>query len=96
LGIKGLVGVHTPNEWITFKELHTTPEAMARNNRMKEKIQKNKFNHGLGPGGYKATIPIWTKKEKDVREARIPYPLEGCMLRTRNWIWGRSHINDKG
>jgi hypothetical protein len=25
---------------------------------MKELIQKNKFKHGLGPGGYKAAIPL--------------------------------------
>jgi hypothetical protein len=31
-------GFITPNEWNTFKELHTTPEAMACNNRMKELI----------------------------------------------------------
>jgi hypothetical protein len=30
---------------------------MVRNNRMKELIQKNKFRHRLGPGGYKAAIP---------------------------------------
>jgi hypothetical protein len=51
-------GFITPNEWNTFKQLHTTPEAMARCNRMKEIIQNNKFKHGLGPGGYKAAIPL--------------------------------------
>jgi hypothetical protein len=51
-------GFITPNEWNTFKQLHTTPEAMARSNRMKEIIQNNKFKHGLGPGGYKAAIPL--------------------------------------
>jgi hypothetical protein len=69
---------------------------MARSNRMKELIRKNKFKHRLGPGGYKAPIPLWTKKEQELREARIPDPLEGCTLRTRNWIRGRSHIDDKG
>jgi hypothetical protein len=56
-------GFITPNEWNTFQQLHTTPEAMAHSNRMKELIQKNKFKHGLGPGGYKAAIPLWIKKE---------------------------------
>jgi hypothetical protein len=56
-------GFITPNKWNTFNELHTTPEAMARSNRMKELIQKNKFKHRLGPGGYKGAIPLWTKKE---------------------------------
>jgi hypothetical protein len=31
-------GFITPNEWNTFKQLHTTPEAMACSNRMKELI----------------------------------------------------------
>jgi hypothetical protein len=29
-------GFITPNEWNTFKELHTTTKSMARSNRMKE------------------------------------------------------------
>jgi hypothetical protein len=29
-------GFITPNEWNTIQQLHTTPEAMVRNNRMKE------------------------------------------------------------
>jgi hypothetical protein len=35
----------TPNEWNTFQQLHTTPEVVACNNRMKELIWKNKFKH---------------------------------------------------
>jgi hypothetical protein len=31
-----------------------------------------------------------------LHEAGIPNPLEGCMLRMRNWIRGWSHIDDKG
>jgi hypothetical protein len=73
-------GFITQNEWNTFQPLHTTPEAMASNNRMKELIQKNKFKHKLRPGGYKAIIPLWTKKEQELREAGIPGPLEGCTL----------------
>jgi hypothetical protein len=77
-------GFITPNEWNTFKELHTTPESMAHNNRMKGLIQKNNFKHKLGPGGYKAAIPLWTKKEQEICEAGIPDPLDGFTLRTRN------------
>jgi hypothetical protein len=77
-------GFITPNEQNTFQQLHNTPEAMARGNRMKELIQKNKFKHRLGPGGYKAAIPLWTKKEQELRVAGIPDSLEGCTLRTRN------------
>jgi hypothetical protein len=69
---------------------------MALNNRIKELIQQNKFKHRLGLGGYKATIPIWTKKEHELREAGIPDPLVGCMLRMRKWIWGQSGIVDNG
>jgi hypothetical protein len=89
-------GFITPNEWNTFQQLHTTPEAMACSNRMKELIQKNKFKHRLGSGGYKVVISLWTKKEHELREAGIPNPLKGCTLRMRNWIWGRSRINDNG
>jgi hypothetical protein len=89
-------GFITLNKWNTFQQLQTTPEAMARSNRMKELIQKIKFNHRLGPVGYKPASPLWTKKEQDLCEARILNPLEGCTLRMRNWIWGRSHIDDKG
>jgi hypothetical protein len=42
---------------------------------MKELITKNKFRHKLGPGGYKAAMPIWTKRKQELCEARIPYPL---------------------
>jgi hypothetical protein len=33
-------GFITPNGWNTFQQLHTTPEAMAHSNRMKELIQR--------------------------------------------------------
>jgi hypothetical protein len=69
---------------------------MVHSNRMKELIQKNKFKHKLGPSGYKAAIPLWTKKEQEFREAGIPDPQEGCTLHMRNWIWGWSRIDDKG
>jgi hypothetical protein len=84
----------TPNKWNTFQQLHTTPEAMAHSNRMKELIRKNKFKHRLGPYRYKAVIPLWTKKEQELHEAGILDPLEDCTLCTRNWIWGRSNIDD--
>jgi hypothetical protein len=76
--------------------LHTTPEAMTRSNKMKELIQKNKFKHRLGSGGYKDAIPLWTKKKQELFETWIPDPLEGCMLHMRNWIRGWSRIDDKG
>jgi hypothetical protein len=57
-------GFITPNEWNTFQQLNDTPEAMELSNRMKELIHKNKFKHRLGLGGYKAPIPLWTKKGK--------------------------------
>jgi hypothetical protein len=69
---------------------------MACSNGMKELIQKNKFKHRLGPGGYKASIPLWIKKEHELHEARIPDPLEGCTLHMRNWIRGRTRIVHDG
>jgi hypothetical protein len=39
-------------------------------------------------------MPIWTKKEQELHEAGIPDPLEGCTVCTKNWIRGRSHIDD--
>jgi hypothetical protein len=77
-------GFITPNEWKTFQQLHTISKAMAHSNRMKELIRKNKFRHRLGPSGYKATIPLWTKKEQELCEAGILDPLEGCTLHKRN------------
>jgi hypothetical protein len=89
-------GFITPNEWNTFHQLHTTTEVMAHSNRMKELIRKNKLKHRLGPSRYKATISLWTKKEQELREPGILDPLEGCMLRIRNWIQGWSRIDEKG
>jgi hypothetical protein len=85
-----------PNEWDTFIQQHTTPKAIALSNKMKELNAKNKFRHKLGPGGYKATMPKWAKMEPKLREAGVPYPLEGCMVRNRNWIQGRSCTDDSG
>jgi hypothetical protein len=91
-----LVGFITQNEWNTFQQLYTTPEAISLINRMKELIQKNKLKHRLGPGGYKAVIPLWTKNEQEIHEVGIPDPLEGCILRTKKWIRGWSRTNDNG
>jgi hypothetical protein len=41
-------------------------------------------------------MPKWAKKLQELHDARIPDPLEGCTVRTRNWIRGRSHIDDSG
>jgi hypothetical protein len=38
---------------------------------MKELNTKNKFWHKLGPEGYKAAMPKWTKKEQELRDAGI-------------------------
>jgi hypothetical protein len=70
-------GFITPNKWSTFKELHTTLESMARSNRMKELIQKNRFKHRLGPSGYKAAIPLWTKSFVRLGY-RIPLKVAHC------------------
>jgi hypothetical protein len=43
-------GFITPNEWNTFQQQHTSPEAIALNKKMKELNKKNKFMHRLGPG----------------------------------------------
>jgi hypothetical protein len=63
---------------------------------MKELKKMNKFRHKLGPGGYKATMLIWTNKEQELHEAGIPNPLKGCTVHTKNWIQGRSHTDDSG
>jgi hypothetical protein len=89
-------GYITPNEWDTFVQQHTTTQAVALSNQMKELNTKNKFRHKLEPGGYKATMPKWAKKEQELHDAGIPDPLEGCTMRTRNWIWGHSRIDDSG
>jgi hypothetical protein len=41
-------GCVTPNEWDTFVQQHTTPQAIALSNKMKELNMKNKFRHKLG------------------------------------------------
>jgi hypothetical protein len=79
-------GYIMPNEWDTFVQQHTTPQAVALSNKMKELNVKNKFRHKLGPRGYKAAMPKWVKKEQELHNARIPDPLEGFTVHTRNWI----------
>jgi hypothetical protein len=79
-------GYSTPNEWDAFIQQHTTLEAIALSNKMKELNMKNKFRHKLGPEGYKASIQKWTKKEQELHDTGIPDPLEGCMMHTRNLI----------
>jgi hypothetical protein len=86
-------GYITQNEWDTFVQQHTTPQTIALSNKMKELNVKNKFRHKLGPGGYKAAMPKWPKKEQKLRDAGIPDPLEGCIMRTRNWMQGHSHTD---
>jgi hypothetical protein len=61
---------------------------------MKELNKKNKFTHILGPSGYKAAMPKWTEKEQELHAAGILDPLEGCMLRMKNFIRGRSRMDD--
>jgi hypothetical protein len=56
-------GYLMPNEWDTFVQQHTTPQAIALSKKMKELNAKNKFGHKLGPVGYKAAMPKWAKKK---------------------------------
>jgi hypothetical protein len=51
---------------------------------MKELNAKNKFRHKVGPGGYKAAMAKWAKKEKELCDAGILDPHEGCTMCTRN------------
>jgi hypothetical protein len=69
-------GYSTPNEWDTFIQQHTTPEATTLSNKMKELNMKNKFRHKLGPEGYKASIQKWTKKEKSFMTLGYQIPLK--------------------
>jgi hypothetical protein len=84
----------TSNEWDTFIQQHTTPKDVALSNKMKELNVKSKFRYKIGPGGYKAAMLKWAKKEQELHEAGIPNNLEGCMVHTRNWIQGRSRTDD--
>jgi hypothetical protein len=84
------------NEWNTYQQQHTSLEAIALSNKIKELNKKNKFTHRLGPGGYKAAMSKWTKKEQEPRAVGIPDPLEGCTLRMKNFIHGRSRMDDNG
>jgi hypothetical protein len=61
---------------------------------MKKLNKKNKFTHRLGFLGYKAAMPKWTKKEQELHAPGIPDPLEGCTLRTKNFIHGCSCMDD--
>jgi hypothetical protein len=54
-------GYITLNEWDTFIQQHTTPQAIALSNKMKELNMKNKLCYKIGPGGYKAAMPKWPK-----------------------------------
>jgi hypothetical protein len=89
-------GFITPNEWNTFQQQHTSPEAIALSNKMKELNKKNKFMHRLGPGGYKGEMPKWTKKEQELRAVGRADPVEGCTLHMKNFICGHSHMDDSG
>jgi hypothetical protein len=89
-------GYITPNEWNTFVQQHTTPEATTLSNKMKELNTKNKFRHKLGPRGYRAGMPKWVKKGQELRDVGIPNPREGCTVHTRNWIRGHSRTDDSG
>jgi hypothetical protein len=84
LSLLNWFGYITPNEWDTFVQQLTTLEAIALSSKMKELNAKNKFRHKIGHGGYKAAVPKWAKKEQELLEARIPHPLEGRTLRTKN------------
>jgi hypothetical protein len=79
-------GYITSNKWDTFMQQHTTPEPITLSNKMKELHAKNKFRQKLRLGGYKAAMPKCVKKEQEFRDAGIPNPLEGCTVRTKNWI----------
>jgi hypothetical protein len=83
-----------PNEWDTFIQQHTTPQVVALSNKMKELNAKNKFMHKLVPGGYKAIMPKWAKKEQELYDAGIPDPLKGCIVCTGNEIWGHFCTDD--
>jgi hypothetical protein len=77
-------GYITPNEWNTFVQQHTTPQAIALSNKMKDLNMKNKFRHKLGPGGYKSAMTKLVKKKQELRDAGISDPLECCTMHTRN------------
>jgi hypothetical protein len=69
-------GFITQNEWNTFQQPYTTPKAMARNNRMKELTQKNKFKYRLGPGGYRLQSHSGQRRSKSFMKLAYWMPLK--------------------
>jgi hypothetical protein len=63
---------------------------------MKELNVKNKFRHKLGPRGTRLQCQNGQTKEQELHDARIPDPLEGCTVSTRNWIRGHSRTDVSG
>ncbi|TVU13548.1 hypothetical protein EJB05_40608, partial [Eragrostis curvula] len=51
--------------------------------------KKNVHHHNLGPGGYKAKIPIWRRQEEEDRKAGRESKFSECTVRTRNWLFAR-------
>jgi hypothetical protein len=68
-------GYITSNEWDTFVQQHTTPQATALSNKMKEQNVKNKFRNKLVPVGYKAAMPKWVKKEHCAHQIHLKVAL---------------------
>ncbi|WVZ85324.1 LOW QUALITY PROTEIN: hypothetical protein U9M48_032266, partial [Paspalum notatum var. saurae] len=63
-------------------------EAIARSEQNSEISGKRKYNHNMGPGGYKRSIPKWEKMEAKLVQRGVNLPTANWPRRSKCWYYG--------
>jgi hypothetical protein len=76
------------HHWEEFLQYKESEEAKEKSKKNKTNADKKKYHHTLGPGGYKAAMPKWDKKEAELLAKGVEpeWVREDWELRARNWF----------
>jgi hypothetical protein len=68
-------------------EYKTSTEALARLEKIREMLQKKKYHHKLGPGGYKTAATKWEKVKAALIEKGITLAVADWPIRSKQWFY---------
>ncbi|WVZ97939.1 hypothetical protein U9M48_043438, partial [Paspalum notatum var. saurae] len=75
-------------DWELFVQYKESEAAIARSEQNTEIARKRKYNHNMGPGGYRRSIPKWEKMEAELEQRGVKLVTANWPIRSKCWHYG--------
>ncbi|WVZ97555.1 hypothetical protein U9M48_043081, partial [Paspalum notatum var. saurae] len=74
--------------WELFVQYKESEVAKARSEQHSGISRKRKYNHKMGPGGYRKSIPKWEKMEAELEQRGVNLPTANWPRHSKCWYYG--------